>query len=373
MNCRERLFAILDGKPVDRVPIWLLFPYHQLGCYTDVRTNPCYTDIFEASKNRAVMLNRRTMGPPLFEPQVTSRKEEFRRDGWKVTRRYLEFDGKSLYSEMRTDGTRTEVKKLLETEEDLETYATYPICTDPRRIEAEMDLKLPKYLKEKEEFPGAFGSMMLALGEPIGHLYGSSQLEEYAVWSLTANDTVISILDRSMERMRAIYRYCLERNLADVYFLVGSELASPPLVSRKTFQQWIVPYAKELIKMVHDHGKKAIQHYHGQIKTILPDFLTMAPDALHTIEAPPIGNCTLAEAFKVVGDQIALIGNIQYDCFRSYSQEEMSEAVRTVLEECAGKRFILSPTAGPYEEKISADVRGNYHAFLDAGWKYGAA
>jgi uroporphyrinogen-III decarboxylase len=42
MTARDCLFAALDGRPVDRVPIWLLFPYHKVGYYTDVRTNPCY-------------------------------------------------------------------------------------------------------------------------------------------------------------------------------------------------------------------------------------------------------------------------------------------------------------------------------------------
>ena len=54
MTNRERLFAVLNGEQPDRVPIWLLFPYHQLGCYTDVRTNPGYAEIFERSRAKSV-------------------------------------------------------------------------------------------------------------------------------------------------------------------------------------------------------------------------------------------------------------------------------------------------------------------------------
>ncbi len=156
------------------------------------------------------------------------------------------------------------------------------------------------------------------------------------------------------------------KNLADIYFMVGSELASPPLVSRKTFQEWIVPYAQELIALVHSYEKFVIQHYHGQIKEILPDFLTMNPDALHTIEAPPIGNCTLEEAFDIVGDNIALIGNIQYDEFRSMTPEEMTAAVRDLKEKFKGKRFILSPTAGPFDQEPVQNILDNYMAFINA-------
>jgi hypothetical protein len=380
MTNRERLFAVLSGEQPDRVPIWLLFPYHRLGCYTDVRTNPRYAEIFERSKRCAVMLNRRRLDAPLFAPEVEQRSEEFEEGEWRVKRAHLQWRDVHLFSEeRRRNGPSTgsgrgqvEIKKFLENEDDLEAYCRLPVETDEARIAAGLEEQLPEYLQERAEFPEEYGSMMLSLGEPIGSLYGRSNLTEYPIWSITRNERVLDLLERFMQRLRIVYRWCLERDLADCYFLIGSELASPPMLRRETFQQWIVPFARELIEMVHDRGKKAIQHYHGQIGEVLPDFLTMGPDALHTIEAPPVGDTTLAEAFDVVGDRIALIGNIQYDCFRSYSRDEMREAVRTVLEETRDRRFILSPSAGPYEEEISERMRENYLEFMAAGWELGA-
>lgn len=114
----------LRGDPVARVPAWLLFPYHRLGCYVDVRTHPAYRPVAEAARTLAVTLNRRHAGVALHAPEVA----------W-----------------------------------------------------------------------------------------------EHA-------DAVRAFLDRVMIQKRIVYRWCLERELADVYFLVGSELASPPLVSRATFR-----------------------------------------------------------------------------------------------------------------------------------------
>lgn len=367
MTARERLLAILSGKPVDRLPIWLLFPYHTTSYYVDVRTNPCYVPIFEKSKECAIMLNRRNTPASLFAPQVTTENRQFQEDGWEVKQRILSFDGKQLCSEERRKSDQIKVKKLLETEADLDILLSFPLNNDPRQVQKELDEKAPTYFREKAEFPEKYGAMMLDLGEPIAFLYHNSNLEEFALWSLCCSDKVEQFLDRAMEVFRLSYSYWLEREAADVYFLVGSELASPPLVSRDTFQRWIVPYAKELIALIHAHGKFAIQHYHGQIKHILPDFLTMAPDALHTIEAPPTGNCTLSEAFAVVGQKIALIGNIQYDLFRSLTPEQMRQEVRNVLKEAKGYRFILSPTAGPYEQQIPSHMIENYMAFLEEG------
>ncbi|HOX07225.1 MAG TPA: uroporphyrinogen decarboxylase family protein [Planctomycetota bacterium] len=372
MTARERLLAALRGEPVDRVPIWLLFPYHRLGCYADVRTVPSYREVFGASRGRAVSLDRRHLSAPLFEPEVAVRSERTEEEGWRVEREAVEWRDVRLVAETRRRGDEVRVRKLISSEEDLRAFCRLPVETDPGRLSAALEAQLEAHRRERAELPAEFGATMLDLGEPIGVLYSRSELTEYPVWSLTADELVRGLLDRLMERLRVVYSFCLERDLAEVYFLVGSELASPPMVSRETFRRWIVPYARELIAMIHARGRLAIQHYHGQIREVLPDFLEMAPDGLHTIEAPPNGNCTMTGAYQVVGDRIALIGNIQYDCFRSYRPGEMREAVRALLEECRGRRFILSPSAGPYEPEISERMQANYLEFLEAGWEFGS-
>jgi uroporphyrinogen-III decarboxylase len=371
MNARERLFAVLNGQPTDRTPIWLLFPYHKAGYYGDVRNEPSYGAVFDASKKYAIMLNRRNPRVRLFAPAVRDWQESSVEGDERIERRTLEYKGKRIFSETRRGQYGSTVKRLLCGDDDLQFYCSLPLNLDAHAITAEMDSQLPVYLHERAEFPAEYGAMMLDLGEPVSALYGVSQLEDYAIWSLTQAEMVVDFLSRVQQQKRLVYQYCLERKLAEVYFMVGSELACPPLVSRATFNQWAVPFARELIALIHAHGAKVIQHQHGEIKGILPDFLTMGADALHTIEAPPIGDCTFTEAFAVTGDKMALIGNIQYDEFRELTPAQMAEAVRSVLDECRGKRHILSPSAGPYEETLSEHMAENYLAFMRAGWEYG--
>jgi uroporphyrinogen-III decarboxylase len=142
------------------------------------------------------------------------------------------------------------------------------------------------------------------------------------------------------------------------------------LVGPDTFRRWIVPHAQELIAMSHAAGAKAIQHFHGQVRHLLPDFLEMGADALHTIEAPPVGNCTWHQAWETVGDRMTLVGNVQYDEFRSLTPAQMTERVAEVLDECRGRRLILSPTAGPFDPNPPAQLIENYLAFMKAGWEY---
>jgi hypothetical protein len=370
MTPRERLIAALTGRKTDRTPIWLLFPYHAVGYYVDVRNHPKLQAVHQAAMKYAMTLDRRGVGSPLHKPEVTSRHERLVEGDTTIDRHTVSWKGRSIFGETRHSPAGTTVKKLLTSEEDLEFYCSLPIETDEATLTAAMAGCLPQLLQERAELPLDAAVTMMDLGEPINAIYHAAELTEYPVWSLTRAAEIEDYLQRAMQRLRVIYRWCLQNLPAEVYFLVGSELASPPMVSRKTFQRWIVPYARELIAMIHDAGKLAIQHYHGKIHEILPDFLDMAPDGLHTIESPPTGDCPLAEAFEVVGDKITLIGNVQYDEFRSLTPAQMKQAVRDVLEIARGKRFILSPSAGPYDNDVNDRVVENYLAFLQAGWEF---
>jgi len=369
MTPRERLFAALNGESTDRVPVWLLFPYHALGCYVDVRTHPRYRPIHELAAKYAVTLDRRTLTAPLHAPEVVRYQEAVTGPSGPSVRSVFQHRGRRIFCERIAGPNGRTTKHFLETAEDLELFCSLPVETDPGRIEAALDRQLPRYLEEKAEFPAELGAMMLALGEPIGALYHSANLEAYALWSLTRHQTVAEWLERAFERHRLIYRYCLERDLADVYFMVGSELASPPLVGRETFRRWVVPCARDLIAMVHSFGKKVITHYHGRIREVLPDIVATGPDGLHTIEAPPVGDCALADAYRVSRDRVTLIGNIQYDEFRSAKPEEMAARVRSLVAESRGKRFILSPTAGPYDPDPPDRVIENYRVLLETAWE----
>ncbi len=306
------------------------------------------------------MLNRRSLGIPLHSADVSTDRVEIATDNGPGFRQTMRYGSDAVIADPSAG------KKLLASEEDLLTFCRFPLEEDEAVLERGLEAQLPKYQQEKSEFPIEYGAMMLDLGSPVNTIYHAAALDEYPIWSITQSDVIEGWLEKRMKQLEYLYRFCLERDLADVYFLVGSELASPPMLSRETFQRWVVPYEKRLIEMIHSYGKNAIQHYHGQIKEILPDFVEMCPDALHTIEAPPVGNCTLAEAFDITQNKITLIGNIQYDEFRSLDPDEMKECVHDVLDEVDGRRFILSPSAGPFDADPPDALIDNYIAFIDA-------
>ena len=60
LTSRERLSRLFNGQDIDRVPIWLLAPYHKYGSYADIYNIPCYKPITEYIEKYCDTLDRRS-------------------------------------------------------------------------------------------------------------------------------------------------------------------------------------------------------------------------------------------------------------------------------------------------------------------------
>jgi hypothetical protein len=195
-------------------------------------------------------------------------------------------------------------------------------------------------------------------------------VETFAVATLTDRDLLLQFLDEMYRRYIDLYGTLLEHGVGPVYFIVGAEFAGPPVVSPADFVELSARYVRGIVDLIRSRGMYSIVHYHGNLRRVLDGMAAIRPDGLHTVEAPPVGDCTLAQAREALGDTI-LIGNIQYDDLRRLTPDEMERLVARTIEEGRGGRFILSPTAGPYDESITPRMQENYIRFLEAGVKHG--
>jgi uroporphyrinogen-III decarboxylase len=123
--------------------------------------------------------------------------------------------------------------------------------------------------------------------------------------------------------------------------------------------------------MVHSYGKKAMIHYHGMIGKVLKSFAKTRLDAIHTIESPPMGDCTLTQARDGLGENVILIGNIQIGDLWSKTEEEMEIIVKQTIQEGMSGPFILSTTGGPYASEINERAAKNYLKIIDTALKVG--
>jgi hypothetical protein len=253
------------------------------------------------------------------------------------------------------------IRNLISSPDELEMLLSIPYVP--------LSADFTKYAVEKEEL-GERGLMMMDLGDPLCPLFNMVSAEYFAVWTLTDYYKMLAFTDVMYQRLYDLYKMYLENDIGDVFFLVGTEFAGPPLVSPDKFNQLSVRYVKGIVDLIGSYGKHSIVHYHGNLYHVLDGMKEINPDGLHTIEAPPIGDCTITQARERLGDMI-LIGNIQYDDIRRLDTREIDAMVYDAINEGKTGRFILSPTAGPYEDSIPQCMVDNYIAFITAGVKYG--
>ncbi|HHY81309.1 MAG TPA: hypothetical protein GX505_01355 [Clostridiales bacterium] len=365
LTSKERLTRLFSGQDIDRIPIWLLAPYHRLGCYADIYNIPCYKPIVEYIDKYCDTFDRRSFDKGFCynaNPEIKRERVVEYQDGNRIERDIIRYRDISFEKQLSTGRDGTRIKPILEDPDELDKILSIPYVP----LKPELD----KFFEEEQEL-GDRGLMMLDLGDPLLPLYHLTSAENFSLWTVIAYDKLLAFMDQLYERVYNYYKYFLDRNAGDVFFIVGAEFAGPPLVSPSKFQEMSVRYVKGIVDLIREYGKKSIVHYHGNLYKILDGMKEINPDGLHTIEAPPIGDCTILQAREKLGQDMVLIGNIQYDDLTRCTKEEIYEMVRNAIEEGKSGRFILSPTAGPYEASIGERTVQNYLAFIEAGIKYG--
>jgi uroporphyrinogen-III decarboxylase len=365
MTSKERLTRLFKNEEVDRIPIWLLFPYHRLGCYVDVYNLPSYKPLLPYIENYCDTLDRRSYyrGLLCYNANTELRERTFTEEvnGLPTAIHEISYRDMRLRHFVETTAGAKVIRHFIDDPAMLERIASIPYI--PPRPDFSV------YQKEKEEL-GDRGLMMMALGDPLVPLYGLSSAEDFAIWTLTDYDAMLRFTDEMYKRVYDLYKYYLDNDIGDAFFIVGAEFAGPPLVSPEKFKELSVRYLKGIIDLIRSYGKYSILHYHGNLYRVLDGMKEINPDGLHTIEAPPVGDCTLSQAREKLGNMI-LIGNLQYDDLRVLEKEELEHMVQNIVEEGRSGRFILSPTAGPYEESISDKMVQNYITFIETGIKHG--
>jgi len=150
--------------------------------------------------------------------------------------------------------------------------------------------------------------------------------------------------------------------------IFGSDLAfnTNTLMSPAQFDEFICPYLKELVDVVHDKGAKVIKHSDGNLWPILDRLVDIGFDGIHPIQPQCM---ELKEVKEHCGDKVCLLGNI--DCIEilpSGTEEEVEEAVKQAIRDAApGGGYIVCSS-----NTIHPGCRPeNYIAMVKATHKYG--
>lgn len=219
------------------------------------------------------------------------------------------------------------------------------------------------------QLPGHFGGvdnvqwLLEAIREKSGDEY-YLMMHGDPTWAIPDGDSMVDFAVRMLEEPEELndesarrVEECLDfaRKLDEKgHLLDGFTLCSDycfnvnPFFSPEQFDELIVPYLKGVIAEYRKMGYYTIKHTDGNIMPIVKQMADCKPDAIHSLD--PQGGVNLRKVREIVGDKIALVGNVNCGLLQTGTEEECDEDVRRSLREgmADGKGYIFSTSNCAY-------------------------
>ena len=358
LSNRRRIEMALACRPgLDRLPVlpWgldaLAEPPH-----------PSFAPLWQALRDKAVIKRRWTAWFDAFTPAppVLCTSQPIRRDAdARIEQTTLRGPGGELRQTVQSvPGTTASEKTehLLKTEDDVRLYLSWPFEAQVHDVARFFEL---------ERSVGERGVVTYRLMDALGVAGGNLPAEFMALLSVDNEPLLLRLIETLAERIHTHVQTLLEAGARPIFHLSGSEYATPPLMRPKQFDDYGMRFDQPLLALMHGYGCKALVHCHGRVNAVLERFIEMGVDGLHPLEAPPMGDITLAEAKRRVGERLCLVGNLQIgDMMRAEPPEIRQQVLR--IREAVPTGMILSTSATPYETVLSERLLENYLAALDA-------
>lgn len=254
------------------------------------------------------------------------------------------------------------MKYFVENEGDMEKFLSIPYGS--------LTPNLARFYKAQKNL-GERGLMIISLEDPLCAVASLFRYENFIREALASRSRIVELLELMHERLYDFYEGLSKGARQTVFRICGPEYVSPPVLAAQFFDEFVVHFDKELVKVVQDHGNFACIHCHGKLDAVLEKIASMKPDALEPLEPPPSGDVPLNQIKKRVGDKICLMGYIQYRDLANGSKDEMERKCREAIEMGAeGGGYVILPTAGPITAPSERELE-NHKQLLISAKKYG--
>jgi hypothetical protein len=366
VNCEQRLLTALRGGQPDRVPVavWLnpLASRWATGISSAVDPQAAgYGEVLEAAREYAdPIYDWYAPSGLLFTAyDVQLRSERIAPERVRHTIQTPKGELTCVVQDRSGGGVE---KHWVESLEEMERLLSIPyVASRP---------DLSEFLQTRERLRGV-SLAQVTLPDAVCGLDPIAP-ELRSLWTITERDLVREILDISFRRISDLLDYLLEGGVGPLYYFNGPEYAIPPLMSPRDFEEFVVHYDQQMVAKIHDYGHLTQIHCHGRTNRFLERFVAIGTDSLNPLEPPPLGDVVLADAKRRVGQQMCLVGNIQYEDLASASLEGVEALVReAIVQGAPGGGFILSLCAAPYEVPLPPKTAANLIHFMKMGRKYG--
>lgn len=126
--------------------------------------------------------------------------------------------------------------------------------------------------------------------------------------------------------------------------LISSAFAGGGFISPKMYRDFVVPYERRVTEAIKSAGNIVYTHTCGNLGDRLDLLVETGTMGVDTLDPPPLGNTTLAEAKSLIGDKVFLKGNmngVEILAFKT-EQEVLNHASQRIKIGMPGGGYILS-------------------------------
>lgn len=373
MNPRDRLRAVLTGQMPDRVPIstYELVGYNSLAFENNDPSYRRLMDAIRAQTDCICMWNPPSNATFLATANPVEIEVETRRED----------DSTTTHRTLHTpQGDLTQTTRVFDHVHTV--WQTEHWCKSPADIDRALCVpyESPRYdvIGAAEEHNrirnevGAQGILMSSLPDPLCLAAELMAFGEYTVWAMTETAhfgrTIAILHEQNMENLRRLLAACP----VDLYRICGPEYATPPFLPPRFFDQFVVPYVREMTDLIHSYGALVRLHCHGRIRQVLDMITATGADGLDPCEGPPDGDIHLAEIKQRIGDRLCLFGNLQLKLLEHGSPDQVQAAVQECMSAAkAGGRYVIMPTAAPINSPLALKTEENYIRFIETAQAFG--
>lgn len=365
MTSKERMLTVLRHEIPDRVPV----SFYELDeC---IKPDNWYAQQPSYRELCRLCLDNCDLMPFYYFPLINRAidiKEHSWREGDRVHREQcFEWKGLKFESKWKKDDSIFTVWKTehpIKTPEHLKIFADLPMDITP--------LDFTKF-RELQNALGERGIVLVSINEPCAYLGHLIEFDKFVLWAYEEPEITSYAIQRMGEHILQFVKMILAGNIGTVLFrIVGGEHMAPPYLSPELFHKYFCEPTRKIVDLIHNAGCFARVHHHGKMGVVAETIKATFPDAVDPVEPPPAGDVSITEAKKLLGKQIAIMGNLELTDIELKNNEEFENLVqKTVLEGKEGGNFVLLASASPIDAPLKQNIVENYKSMIKAVNVYG--
>lgn len=354
MTNKQRVHAALEGKPVDRNPVTVLYNFLYIRDHFEELSCVPQSQVLRwlyAEPDEYLAIYKRIMQQApleLLQPELAKSHRE------RANAEFIEIDGRSYLRDRQTGDLSL-----------LDTISGFPVDYAANQIQFVFDRRdadeRVKVVKAEEQVAGGALDYVEAVVRDLGPdqfvLSGGVIGTIYSCGAYVGQANALAMLRTDPELMDYLCHKILEQNIEHIRALasaggdgiyIDDATATSDMISVKDFERFSLPYMKAMVDEIRRLGQKSIIIYFGGVTDRLDQIASIGADGL-SVETSMKGYVNdLGEIARHIGRRVTLFGNLDpVRTLERASDEDLEHEMRQLAEAGRSARGFIMCTGSP--------------------------